>query len=76
MSDGSLEKLRERAGGRDDADESEETDAAPVRWFDRLREWYRDGTLREANDAKGLASNDPEWADVAEWDVSPRNREE
>ena len=28
---------------------------------------------REANDAKGLAFNDVEWADVAEWDVSTRD---
>ena len=76
MSDVRSGSFASAPGGRDDADESDETDAAPVRWFDRLREWYRDGTLREANDAKGLASNDPEWADVAEWDVSPRNREE
>ena len=51
MSDGSLGKLRERAGGRDDADESEETDddeTGPVRWFDRLRDWYANGSLREA----------------------------
>ena len=27
---------------------------------------------REANDAEGLAFNDVEWADVAEWDVSTR----
>jgi hypothetical protein len=30
----------------------------------------------EANDADGLAFNDVEWADVADWDVSPRDREE
>ena len=28
---------------------------------------------REANDAEGLAFNDVEWADVAEWDVSKRD---
>ena len=28
---------------------------------------------REANDAKGLAFNDVEWADVAQWDVSTRD---
>ena len=28
---------------------------------------------REANDADGLAFNDVEWADVAEWDVSKRD---
>ena len=28
---------------------------------------------REPNDAKGLAFNDVEWADVAEWDVSTRD---
>ena len=28
---------------------------------------------REANDAKGLAFNDVEWADVDEWDVSTRD---
>jgi hypothetical protein len=33
---------------------------------------YKD---REANDADGLAFNDVEWTDVAEWDVSPRERE-
>ena len=31
---------------------------------------------REANDAEGLAFHDVEWADVAEWDVSRRDREE
>jgi hypothetical protein len=30
---------------------------------------------REANDADGLAFNDVEWSDVANWDVSPRDRE-
>ena len=28
---------------------------------------------REANDAEGLAFNDVEWADVADWDVSKRD---
>ena len=28
---------------------------------------------REANDAKGLAFNDVEWADIAEWVVSTRD---
>ena len=31
---------------------------------------------REANDAEGLAFHDVEWADIAEWDVSRRDREE
>ena len=30
---------------------------------------------REANDADGLAFNDVEWADVADWEVSPRDRQ-
>jgi len=30
---------------------------------------------REPNDADGLAFNDVEWSDVADWDVSPRDRE-
>ena len=30
---------------------------------------------REANDADGLAFNDVEWSDVADWDVSPRDRQ-
>ena len=30
---------------------------------------------REANDANGLAFNDVEWSDVANWDVSPRDRQ-
>ena len=28
---------------------------------------------REANDADGLAFNDVEWADIAEWNVSTRD---
>ena len=28
---------------------------------------------REPNDAKGLAFNDVEWADIAEWVVSTRD---
>ena len=28
---------------------------------------------REANDAEGLAFNDVEWDDVADWDVSKRD---
>lgn len=31
---------------------------------------------REANDADDLAFNDVGWSDVADWDVSPRDREE
>ena len=30
---------------------------------------------REANDAADLAFNDVEWSDVADWDVSPRDRQ-
>ena len=30
---------------------------------------------REANDAVDLAFNDVEWPDVADWDVSPRDRQ-
>ena len=43
-SESRLSGFRERVGGRD----GDETDAAPVRWFDRLRDWYENGTLREA----------------------------
>ena len=35
--------------------------------------WYGMFNDREANDAKGLAVNDVEWADVAEWDVPTRD---
>ena len=31
--------------------------------------WYGMFNDREANDTKGLAVNDVEWADIAEWDV-------
>lgn len=31
---------------------------------------------REVNDADDLAFHSVEWADVAKWDVSPRDREE
>ena len=50
MSDGSLGELKERAGGGDDADETDGSDdeTGPSSWFDRLRAWYADGTLREA----------------------------
>ena len=30
---------------------------------------------REANDADGLAFNDVEWSDVANWDVSTRDQQ-
>jgi hypothetical protein len=42
-SDSRLSAFRERFTPAED-----ETDAAPVRWFDRLRQWYRDGSIREA----------------------------
>jgi len=42
-SESRLSGFRERFSTGED-----ETDAAPVRWFDRLREWYRDGSIREA----------------------------
>ena len=31
---------------------------------------------REANDADGLRYTTPEWSDVDDWDVSPRDYEE
>ena len=48
MSDGPLAELREHVGGGDDETDETDDETGLSNWFDALRAWYRDGTLRDA----------------------------